>query len=148
MATLIFKGFYDALAGGLLETTPDVRVLLVMPGTTCDTEEDAAVLADFTAVDEFDGVGYARLNLAGVTTGYDATDDEWQLLATSGDFGNPVAPGSDVIQGMVVYLHVDGTAANDVPLGYSSDGGFGVNANNGALDLTIPANGLMFNRSA
>ncbi len=148
MTTLIHAGFYEALAGGLLDSTPDIRVLLVMPGTTCDTEEDAVNLADFTTIDEFDGVGYGRLVCASVTTGYDTTDNEWQLDFADGDFGNPVAPGSDVIQGMLVYLYVDGTDANDMALGYYDGGGFGVNANNGALDLTLPVSGLMFVRAA
>jgi len=147
MAFVIFQGFYDALAGGLLETTPDVRVKLVMPGTTCDTEEDAQTLSAFTAIDEFDGVGYAELNTA-CTTAYDTATDQWNLDLADGDFGNPVAPGSDVIQGMLVYLWVDGTDANDVPLGYSDSGGFGVNANNGALDIAFPAAGILFARSA
>lgn len=147
MATVIYKGFYDSLEAGDL-AAPDIRILLVMSATTCDTEEDAVNLADFTTLDEFDGVGYSRLDCASVTTGYNATDDEWQLDCASGSFGDPVAPGSDVIQAMVVYLHVDGTAANDVALAYSSDGGFGVNANNGDLALTVPAAGLMFARTA
>lgn len=148
MASVIFQGFYDALAAGDLETTPDVRIKLVMPSTTCDVDEDAVNLADFSAIDEFDGIGYAELNCASVATGYDATDDEWQLDFDDGNFGNPVAPGSDVIQGMLVYLYVDGTDANDVALAYSDAGGFGVNANNGELALTLPASGLMFVRSA
>lgn len=148
MASVIYKGFYDAFEAGSLTGTPDIRCLLVMTGTTCDTEEDAVNLADFTTIDEFDGVGYTRLDCASVTTGYDLTDDEWQLDFADGDFGDPVAPGGDVIQGMVVYLYVDGTAANDIALGYTDSGGFGVNANNGALNLTLPAAGLMFVRQA
>lgn len=147
MASVIYQGFYAALEAGDL-AAPDVRIKLVMSATTCDTEEDAINLADFTTIDEFDGVGYVELDCASVTTGYDATDDEWQLDFADGSFGNPVAPGSDVIQGMLVYLYVDGTDANDVALAYSDSGGFGVNANNGDLALTLPANGLMFARAA
>lgn len=147
MAAVIYQGFYQALEAGSL-ASPDIRILLVMSATTCDTENDAVNLADFTALDEFDGVGYVRLDCAAVTTGYDTGDDEWQLDFTDGSFGNPVAPGSDVIQGMVVYLHVDGTAANDIALGYTDSGGFGVNAANGDLALTLPATGLMFARAA
>jgi len=145
---VIYRGFYDALAAGDLETTPDIRVKLVMTATTCGTEEDAVNLADFTTIDEFDGVGYVELDCASVVTGYDATADEWQLDFADDDFGDPVAPGSDVIEGMLVYLWVDGTDANDIALGFTTDGGFGVNANNGALDLAVPADGLMFARSA
>ncbi len=146
---MIYKGFYDAFAAGLLETTPDIRIKLVMPSTTCDTEEDATTLSDFTNIDEFDGVGYAELDCSSVVTGYDTADDEWQLDFSDDDFGTTVAAGSDVIQGMLVYLYVDGTDANDIALGYFDSGpGFGSNANGGSLDLTLPASGLMFVRSA
>jgi len=147
MANVIFKGFYQAFEAGSL-AAPDVRIRLVMSATTCDTEEDAINLADFTAIDEFDGVGYTELDCASVTTAYSDSADEWQLDFADGSFGDPVAPGSDVIQGMLVYLYVDGTAANDIALAYTDSGGFGVNANNGALDLSVPASGLMFARSA
>jgi hypothetical protein len=148
MGDVIYKGFYQALADGSLETTPDVRLLLVMSGFTGETEEDAINLADITSLDEFDGIGYGRLDLANVTTGYVDADDEWQLDADDGDFGDPVAPGSDVIYGLVAYLHVDGTAANDVILGFTDSGGFGINANNGPLNIVLPAGGLLFVRQA
>lgn len=145
---MIYKGFYMAFEAGLL-ASPDIRIKLVMPSTTCDTEEDAYHLADFTNIDEFDGIGYSELDCAAVTTGYNATDDEWQLAFTDGNFGTTVAAGSDVIQGMLVYLYVDGTDANDIALGYFATGaGFGSNANGGSVDLTLPASGLMFARQA
>lgn len=145
---MLFKGFYQALAGGDLETTPDVRCKLVMSSFSGETEEDAVNLSDITTLDEFDGIGYAELDCADVTTGYVDADDEWQLDFTDGNFGTDVAPGSDVIYGMLVYLYVDGTEANDVALGFTKEGGFGVNAANGSLNLTLPAGGLMFVRQA
>lgn len=148
MAEVVFKGFYEALAGGLLEGTPDIRIRLVMSGFTGETEEDAVYRADLTAVDEFDGVGYVALDCANVATAYSDADDEWQLDFDDDDFGDPVAPGSDDIYGMLVELYVDGTAANDYVLGFSDQGGFGVNANNGPLNLVLPAGGLMFVRQA
>lgn len=145
MADIIFAGYHEARDAGLLAGTPDIRLALVMSGFTGDA--DSVNVADVT-LDEFDGVGYARLDAASVTAGYVDADDEWQLAMASGDFGDPVAPGSDVIAGMVAILNVDGTAANDYILGFTDTGGFGVNANNGPLNLTIPAAGLMFDRQA
>lgn len=148
MASVVFRGFYDALAAGDLAGTPDIRIRLVMGGFSGASEGDAVNVADITTLDEFDGVGYTELDCAAVTTGYDTGDDEWQMDFTDGSFGNPVSPGSDDILGLFVYLFVDGTDANDVALGFTSDGGFGVNANNGELSLTLPASGLMFVRAA
>lgn len=145
---MIFKGFYEALQAGDLAGTPDVRVKLTMGDTTCDTEEDSVNLSDFTDIDEFDGVGYTEIDAASVTFAYVDADDEMQLDFADGDFGDPVAPGSDDISGMLVYLYVDGDPDNDVALGWTDQGGFGVNAANGALSLTLPAAGLMFARSA
>lgn len=145
MADVIYKGFYEALEQGLLEGTPDVRCLLFMSGFTADA--DAVNLADVT-LDEFDGSGYSRIDCANVVAGYVDADDEWQLDFDDDDFGEPVGPGSDDIEGMAVYLYVDGTAANDVLLASTTTGGFGVNANNGALNLTLPADGLLFVRQS
>lgn len=145
MADVIYKGFYEALEQGLLDGTPDVRCGLYMSGFTFD--EDAVNLADGT-LDEFDGAGYTRLDCADVTTGYVDADDEWQLDFSDGDFGDPVAPGSEVIAGLFAYLYVDGTAANDIILASTTTGGFGVNANNGALNLALPTGGLLFVRQA
>ena len=83
-----------------------------------------------------------------VTTGYVDADDEWQLDFTDAVFGDPVAPGSEVIAGLFVYLYVDGTAANDIILASTTTGGFGVNANNGSVTLTLPLAGLLFGRQA
>ena len=149
MAAVVFKGFYTALQAGSLAGTPDIRHKLTMGDTTCDTEEDSVYLSDFTDIDEFDGVGYTELDAASVTFAYVDADDEMQLDFTSpASFGDPVAPGSDDISGMLTYLYVDGDPDNDIALGWTDQGGFGVNAANGALSLTLPAGGLMFARSA
>jgi hypothetical protein len=148
MADVVFKGFYTALQAGDLAGTPDIRCLLTMGDTTCDTEEDSVNLADFTDIDIFDGIGYAELDCASVTFAYVDGSDEMQLDFADGDFGDPVAPGTDDISGMLVYLYVDGDPDNDIALGWTDAGGFGVNAANGALNLTLPAGGLMFVRQA
>jgi hypothetical protein len=148
MADTIFKGFYQALEAGLLTGSPDVRVKLVMGSFTGEAEEDAVHVSDLTNVDEFDGLGYGELDCSGVTAGYVDADDEWRLGFDAADFGDPVAPGSDVIKGLLAILHVDGDPAHDYVLGFTDAGGFGVNANNGPLSLALPAAGLLFVRQA
>jgi hypothetical protein len=149
MAELIHKGFFEALLAGDLTGAPDVRCRLVMSATTCDTESLAHHLDDFTTIDEFDGVGYTELDAASVTCAYVDGDLEIQLNFTDpASFGDPVAPGSDIIQGMLVYLYVDGTTPNDVALAYTDQGGFGGNAANGSVTLTLATEGLLFVRQA
>lgn len=144
---MLFKGFYDSLEDGSLEGAPDIRLALVMSGFTGESEEDSVNLADITDLDEFDGAGYARIDCANVAAGYDSTDDEWQLDFDDDSFGDPVAPGSDDIYGTLVYLYVDGTASGDIVLAFTTEGA-GVNASNGAVGFTVPADGLLFVRDA
>jgi hypothetical protein len=146
MADQIFKGFYQALEAGLLEGSPDIRVGLAMAGFTADA--DSVNVSDATDLDEFDGVGYSRLDAANVVAGYVDADDEWQLDFDDDDFGDPVAAGSGAIEGLFVILNVDGDPDNDYLLGYTDSGGFSVNANNGPLGLIVPEDGLLFVRQA
>jgi hypothetical protein len=44
---------------------------------------------------------------------------------------------------MVVYRHVDGTAANDLPIAYIDSGGFPFSGNGGAINVTVNAEGLL-----
>lgn len=141
MADVLYKGFYTALEQGLLEGSPDIRAFLFMSGFSFDA--DAVNIADGT-MDEFDGAGYAQLDCAGVAVGYSDADDEWQLDFDDGDFGDPVAAGSEAIAGMGLKLYVDGTDANDIILASTTTGGFGVNANNGPLSITLPAGGPLY----
>ncbi|MGB8248634.1 MAG: hypothetical protein WCE98_11550 [Chlorobium sp.] len=147
MADVIYKGFYQALEAGQL-ANPDIRLALFMSGFSYDP--DSVHLSD-GALDEFDGAGYSRHDAQDVTTGYVDGSNEWQLSfdsGTGGEFGDPVAAGSEAVAGLVAYLHIDGTAANDIILASTTTGGFGVNANNGPLSLTLPADGLLFARAA
>lgn len=137
-----YAGYEEARDAGDLAGTPDVRVALAMDGFAFDA--DAVNLSDGT-LDEFDGSGYARYDAAGIAVGYDAATDEWQITCDNGDgdeFGATVDPGSGPPVWLVVYLHVDGTAANDIILGASDEGSFS-DGNGGPLGLTLP-NDVLF----
>ena len=145
MADVIYKGLYTALQSGDLDGTPDIRYALFMSGFSFDA--DAVNLSDGT-LDEFDGVGYSRQTAADVTFAYIDADDEMQFDSANVEFGDPIAPGTDDIEGLAVILHVDGDPDNDILLASTTAGGFGVNANNGSLSLVLPATGLLFVRQA
>lgn len=149
MADVIFGGFWTALLAGNLSGSPDLRCHLLMSANTCVAEPDAVNVADITTLDEFDGLGYAALDCASVTVAYVDAADEVQIDFADGSFGALVAAGSDVIQGMLVKLYVDGTTVNDVVLGYTEGGsGFGANAVGGPVTITLGASGLIFGRQA
>ena len=144
MANVIYKGFYTALQAGALAGTPDIRYALYMPGFNFDA--DSETLGDGT-LDEFDGVGYSRQTADDVTFAYVDAADEMQLGSADVEFGDPVAAGTDDIEGVAVILYVDGTD-NDVLLASTTAGGFPAQANNGSLTLVLPEAGLLFARQA
>jgi hypothetical protein len=150
MADVIYKGGMDAMKQGLLDPTPDLRVILVMTDTSVDTEEETTTMAGFTDIDEFDGVGYVEI-VEATSWAYDSASDEWRLDFADAKFNVPpgtVAPATRDAQGMLLYLWVDGTDANDIPIAYTDSGGFPFNAANGDIDLTVHANGFAFLRAA
>ena len=147
MADTIFQGGMKALVEGDLQTGADVRLALVTASFTGASEEDAVNLADFTTLGEFGGVGYQRIDCAGVTVTYDSSADEYRLDFDDDEFnasGSTVAAGPAAAAGILVILHVDGTEANDIAIGHTDSGGFPVNASNIAMTLTVPSGGLMY----
>lgn len=143
MADQLYKGFWNDLIAGAL-ATPDLRVFLFMSSFSADAD---AVNLDDATLDEFDGVGYSRIDCAGVTVAYVDADDTVYIDFDDDTWGAIVAPGSEAPSGLGLYRHVDGTAANDVLLATITTGSF-VNANNGEYNLVVPANGLLFGQQA
>lgn len=150
MSNIEFQGVMYALVNGLLVDDADVRGKLVMSGFSGgDTDqEDAINLADLTTVDEFDGTGYQELDCENVTMAYDATADEYQLNFDAGEFNGPgstVSAGSDDFIGIIWYLYVDGTEANDIILTFTDDGtGFPGNGVGTALTYTPATDGPIY----
>jgi hypothetical protein len=142
MSQKIYRGWHDDMLAGNVVSAVDLRIMLVMTNTTCDTE-DAQTLSDFTTIDECDGVGYAQLDLAGVGAAWDAVNlrEEWD--ATDGDMdggGGSIAASARDVQGYVVYRYVDGTDANDVPWGYRDIGPY--TTAGGPFDFAWNAEGI------
>ena len=144
----VHQGFWDAFKAGDLAGTPALWAFLSMGAFTA--EADAQTISDFADVDEFDGTGYDRRALAGVSIAWDVTNDRLKIDFDDPDFGaaGNVAPGSGVIASLTVFLRVDGTDANDVPLLTTTEGGFGVNANNGLLVYVVSGSGFAVGRIA
>lgn len=150
MADIIFRGWHEAQVAGLLTATPDIQLALVMGSFSGASEEDAVNVDDITTLDEFDGIGYQRIDQTAAYA-YDATADEMRLTLADDQFNvaaGSVSPGSDDAIGILVILVVDGTPANDYALAYTTSGGFPINGSNTAIDFTAPVNGLIFQRAA
>lgn len=145
MTRMRFQGFEDARDAGDLNGSPDLRVELHMSGFAAD--ESAVNMADLT-LDRFDGANYVEYDATGVAVGWVSDERVWTCDNGAGDeFGTNVGPGTDVPTWLVVKLHVDGTDANDIALAASSDGAFS-DGNGADMGLTLPADVLLFSRSA
>lgn len=118
MASMIYTNTLRlALNGGLDLDTHDIRVMLLMTNTTADTQQDSIdQISDITTLDECDASGYARVALTGEVVSEDTTDNEAVFDANDASFTGLGGNATRDIQGALVYRHVDGTSANDVPL--------------------------------
>jgi hypothetical protein len=130
------------LAKGDLDfDTADLRVKLCMSNTTADTDQDAATISAITTLDEYNGSGYTALNLAGVTVTEDAANNRSEIDYSDGAFGATVGAGTRNIVGMLYYVRVDGTTANDYPVAWKDVTPFA--GNGGPINLAVAAEGLL-----
>lgn len=121
--------------------TVDLRIKLCMSDTTCDSEQDAVNLAAFTTIDECDGSGYTMLDLAGISVNQDDANNRSEIDYNDGTFGAAVGAGTRSVVGMLYFVRVDGTTANDYPVAWKDVTPF--NGNGGAINLTVNAEGLL-----
>ena len=99
--------------------TGDIRARLVMTNTTCDTEIDAIDnLSDYTTIDVCDATGYNDVALAGETVAADDGNDRADFSANNIVFSGLSGDATRDVQGVLLYLYVDGTDANDIPVQY------------------------------
>ena len=127
-------------AGELDLNADDIRGLLVMSNTTVDTENDGILdLADFSTLDECDDDTYARQALTNETVTADDSNDRAEFDADDITFENTGDATRD-IAGLLLYKHVDGTAANDKPIAFYD---FTATLDGNDLVLTVDAEGLL-----
>jgi hypothetical protein len=115
------KKMYEGGAG--FNMLGDIRLILVMTNTTCDTQNDAIEFLDeFTALDEYDGTGYARLALSTATPTFvaDTTRNSNKLQCAS----HPAFPtlsgdGTRNVQGVLYYWNVLADDTQSVPFLYA-----------------------------
>lgn len=142
MADFWYTPAKQKLAKGDLDfDTVDLRIKLCMANTTCDTEQDAANLAAFSTIDEYDGSGYTMLDLANPVVTEDDANNRSEISYDNGTFGATIAAGTRNIVGMLYLVRVDGTNANDYPVAWKDVTPF--NGNGGAINLTVNAEGLL-----
>lgn len=102
----------------------DPRVLLLDNGGAAYTfNKDHDHLDDGISAAELSTTNYVRKALASESQVADNTDDEVALDAAD-TVWTDLGPnsGGPTVKSAVVYFHVDGTAANDIPFLYLDDG--------------------------
>ena len=120
----------------LKETGLDVRMILVMTNTTADTQQTARFVGDITTLDEYDGTGYARQNMANQVV----VRDDPNLRA---EFNHDVVTfasldaGTRQAQAHLYYSHVTNDADSPL-LFYVDTGGYPFDGNGG--DVTVTPN--------
>jgi hypothetical protein len=121
--------------------TVDLRGRLCMANTTADTDQDAATISAITTLDEFDGAGYTILDFAGITVTQDDANNRSEIHVNAGTFGATIAAGTRNIVGLLYYVRVDGTNANDYPVAWKDLTAF--NGNGGAINFAENAEGIL-----
>lgn len=131
-----------AMDGNLdLDSPVDLRVLLL--GTDAEDRDHANLAAIITAgAVESTNTGYSRQALAGDATAQDDTNDRAEYDATDPVFSSIANDGTGNIVAAIVYLYVDGTNANDIPIAHY-DTNFPVTPNGSDITLQINAEGLI-----
>lgn len=143
MASFVYTPAKSKLLSGDLDLNlHDIRVLLCMTNTTADTDQDAAVITDITTLDEFDGANYVIIALANEAVNTDAANNRAEFDADDISW-TALGAGTRQAAGMLVKRHVDGTAANDIPIAWIDTGGFPFTANGGDVNVGWNAEGIL-----
>lgn len=137
MASVIYNEALRAIAAGEIDlNAADIRARLCMTNTTVDTQNDGMVnLADFTTIDPADATGYADVALANEAVNKDDTNDRAEFDADDVVFSSLGGDASRDYQGVLLYVYVDGTNANDKALAFID---FTADIPAAATQVTVP----------
>jgi hypothetical protein len=118
--SFVYNHFKDRLGAAAINLTAgNVRLIILLAGTSAATEDDVTSLGGFTALKEFDGSGYTQ------ATGTTLANQVWAKNAALNrselDADDVTYTGLGVPTGQVaalLLLYWTGTFAGSVPLGY------------------------------
>jgi hypothetical protein len=109
----------ESMDGAIDYVNDDIRAILVMSDTTCDTEVDGIdFIDDYTTLDELDAGGYAREVLAGKAVAVDDGNDRAEFDANDESFAGLGGDATRTIVGVLIYKHVTNDT-DSIPLFYS-----------------------------
>ncbi len=136
--SFVYTPAKTALLNGDLDlAADDIRVALVMEGTTADTEEDTALMNAFSTLDEYDGSAYVRKALASEAVNEDTANDRGEFDADDVTW-SALGAGATPVEGALIYKHVTNDT-DSIPLFFITTGGIDGFQGNGS-DFTIQWN--------
>ena len=142
MADMVYNYAKAKLLSGDIDLdADDIRVLLVMTNSTCDTEDDCDFIDQFTTLDEMDGANYVRKALAGEAVAVDLPNNRGEFDAENVTW-TALGVGTRQVLGAVLYKFVTNDA-DSIPIAYIDSGGFPFDANGGDVTITWNAEGIL-----
>lgn len=143
MSTFVFTRATSRGIDDLL--TADIRALLVMGGNNVSANPGAQFLTDLV-LDEYDGLGYARVALTSKVKVVNLAEKRTELHAD-----NPIfpllAPATFPAAGILFYEHVGLDSANQ-PLAFVDKGGFPKNGTGQDFEFLLGAAGVIYHERA
>lgn len=134
MASLINNYFKERVAEGTIDLDTDtLKILLVDTTTTVDTDSDAQTLSGYVTLGEFNGANYAVKTISVTSSAVDTVNNRYELDGADVTY-TALGVGTNSVQGVLLYKHVDGTDANDQPIAFIE---FGSNLTPDGSDVTI-----------
>jgi len=120
MANFVYTTAKKGLMDGSIDlNTHDIRAILVMTNTTCDTEEDKTFIDQFTTLDEMDGAGYSRVALTSEAVANDDANNRGEFTADAITF-TAVSAGTRQVAGLVLYRFVTNDT-DSIPIAFIDD---------------------------
>jgi len=145
MANFVYNKAKKLLADADLDCNSgagiDLRGVLVMTNTTCDTEKNVSTFADFTTPDVCDGSGYADQTITGEASEWDSSNDRTEIHADNFTYSS-LGAGTRQNQALVV-IDWQGTRDSSYPVAYYDTGGFPFDGNGGDVTIQVNAQGLL-----
>jgi len=146
MSNFTYNEFKRAVASGEinLNATDDIRAVLVMTNTTCDTEKDANTMGGFTTPDYCDGANHDSTNghaLAGEVVNEDAGNNRAEFDATDLTISS-LGAGTRQNQALILFKWITNLASS-MPIAYIDTGGFPFDGNGGDQVIQWNAEGII-----